>query len=143
MITVRELLENKKHGVVTTGPAARVYEALALMAQHDIGALPVLEDGRLVGVLSERDYARGVVLRGRSSRDMTVSELMSKPVVTVLREDTIEHCMQLMTARRVRHLPVVEQGQLIGIVTIGDAVKEIIRDQAHLIHELEHYIRGV
>jgi CBS domain-containing protein len=143
MITVRQLLENKKHGVVTTSPTARVYEALALMAQHDIGALPVLENGRLVGVLSERDYARGVVLRGRTSRDMSVSELMSKPVVVVHHDDTIDHCMQLMTARRIRHLPVVEQDQLAGIVTIGDVVKEIIRDQANLIHELEHYIRGV
>lgn len=143
MVTVRDLLEKKAEGVVTTVPSASVFAALGLMAQHDIGALPVLEGARLVGVLSERDYARGVVLRGRTSRDMTVAELMSKPVFTVRREDTIEYCMQLMTARRVRHLPVVEGDELVGIVTIGDVVKEIIRDQAHLIHELEHYIRGV
>src|SRR5262245_1016291 len=101
MITVRMLLENKPGGVVTTNPRASVYAALELLSRHDIGALPVLDGGRLVGVLSERDYARGVVLRGRSSRDMAVSELMSSPVVTVGLETTIEQCMALMTEKRV------------------------------------------
>jgi len=142
MITVRELLVNKPRGVVSTTPDTSVYDALVLMSQHDIGALPVLAGGRLVGVLSERDYARGVVLRGRSSREMCVGELMT-PAVVVQRGHTIEHCMTLMTERRVRHLPVVEQDALIGIVTIGDAVKEIISQQAHVIDELEHFIRGV
>jgi CBS domain-containing protein len=141
MITVRELLKGKVAGVVTTGPRGSVYEALALMQHHDIGALPVVENGRLVGLLSERDYARGVVLRGRSSRDMSVAELMS-PAVVVGLEHSIEDCMTLMTERRVRHLPVLTGGTLVGIVTIGDVVKQIITDQAHLIHELEHYIRG-
>ena len=141
MITVRELLQNKPAGVVTAGPNSRVYEALALMQRHDIGALPVVENGRLVGILSERDYARGVALRGRSSRDMSVGELMTSVVVVKL-DQTIQDCMTLMTERRVRHLPVVEHGVLVGIVTIGDVVKQIITDQAHLIHELEHYIRG-
>jgi CBS domain-containing protein len=141
MITVRELLECKARGVVTTDPRTSVYEALALMARHDIGALPVLEHGRLVGLLSERDYARGVVLRGRSSRDMAVGELMTDPVVVEL-ATSIEECMTLMTEHRVRHLPVLEDETLIGIVTIGDVVKQIITDQALLIHELEHYIRG-
>ena len=142
MITVRELLVNKPRGVVSTTPDMSVYDALVLMSQHDIGALPVLAGGRLVGVLSERDYARGVVLRGRSSREMCVGELMT-PAVVVQRGHTIEHCMTLMTERRVRHLPVVEQDALIGIVSIGDAVKEIISQQAHVIDELEHFIRGV
>ena len=141
MITVRDLLKSKAAGVVTTGPRGRVYDALALMQHHDIGALPVVDNGRLVELLSERDYARGVVLRGRSSRDMSVGELMSPPVVVGL-EHSIEDCMTLMTARRVRHLPVLTAGTLVGIVTIGDVVKQIITDQAHLIHELEHYIRG-
>src|SRR5262245_43619806 len=141
MITVRKLLQNKPDGVVTTGPGSSVYEALALMQRHDIGALPVVENGRLVGILSERDYARGVVLRGRSSKDMSVRELMTSAVVVEL-EQSIEDCMTLMTERRVRHLPVLEYGALVGIVTIGDVVKQIITDQAHLIHELEHYIRG-
>ncbi len=141
MVTVYQLLENKPRGVVTTTPHASVYEALALMAQNDIGALPVLKGGRLVGVLSERDYARGVVLRGRSSRDMAVAELMTEPVV-VSRENTIEDCMALMTRERVRHLPVIEGAALVGIVTIGDVVKQIMSEQALLIHELEGYIRG-
>ena len=141
MVNVYQLLENKPRGVVTTTPHASVYEALALMAQNDIGALPVMESGRLVGVLSERDYARGVVLRGRSSRDMAVAELMTEPVV-VSRENTIEDCMALMTRERVRHLPVIEGAALVGIVTIGDVVKQIMSEQALLIHELEGYIRG-
>jgi CBS domain-containing protein len=143
MITVQELLANKRGGVVTTSPDSSVYDALALMSQHDIGALPVLEDGRLVGVLSERDYARGVVLRGRSSREMTVGELMSTPPVVVGQGDSIEHCMTVVTEQRIRHLPVVENGALIGIVTIGDLVKATISHQALVIDELEHYIRGV
>jgi len=141
MITVRELLLGKPQGVLTTTPNTVVYEALVLMAESDIGALPVLEGERLVGVLSERDYARGVILRGRRSRDMRVSELMSAAVVVTL-EQTIEECMELMTDRRVRHLPVLEGSTLIGIVTIGDVVKEIISHQEHLIHELQHYIQG-
>lgn len=142
MITVRELLVNKPEGVVTTAPDTSVYEALALMAEHEIGALPVMEAGRLVGLLSERDYARGVVLRGRTSREMSVGELMT-PAVVVERRHSIEHCMTLMTEQRVRHLPVVENETLIGIVTIGDVVKQIISHQALVIDELEHYIRGV
>lgn len=142
MITVRELLVNKPARVVTTTPATSVYDALSVMAQHDIGALPVLEEGRLVGVLSERDYARGVALQGRSSREMSVGELMTNAVV-VERGHSIEHCMTLMTEHRVRHLPVLENDVLIGIVTIGDVVKEIISHQAGVIDELEHYIRGV
>ncbi|HEX6885067.1 MAG TPA: CBS domain-containing protein [Planctomycetota bacterium] len=142
MITVRELLRSKPSGVVTTGPRSSVYDALALMQRHDIGGLPVVDNGRLVGVLSERDYARGVVLRGRSSRDMTVAELMSPAVVVGLGQ-SIHDCMALMTAKRARHLPVLAEGVLVGIVTIGDVVKQIISDQAQTIDELEHYIRGV
>jgi CBS domain-containing protein len=142
MLTVRDLLARKPGGVVTTDPSTRVFEALALMAEHDIGALPVLERGRLVGLLSERDYARGVALQGRSSRDMAVGELMSPPVVVGL-GDTIQHCMSTMTEERARHLPVLEDGRLIGIVTIGDVVKSIIDDQAAHIDQLESYIRGV
>jgi CBS domain-containing protein len=141
MITVRDLLRSKAPGVVSTAPSSSVYEALALMKKHDIGGLPVLEGGRLVGLLSERDYARGVVLLGRSSRDMNVGELMS-PAVVVDLEQSIEDCMTLMTRERVRHLPVLTSGTLVGIVTIGDVVKAIISDQALHIHELEHYIRG-
>lgn len=142
MVTVRQLLENKAQGVVTTTPHETVYEALALMAKHDIGALPVVANGHLVGVFSERDYARGVVLRGRTSRQTSVGELMTRPIV-VDSTHSIQHCMSVMTTQRVRHLPVVENGELIGIVTIGDVVKQVIDEQAGLINELEHYIRGV
>lgn len=142
MTTVRDLLASKAARIVTTSPRASVYEALTSMAEHDIGALPVVEGGRLVGVLSERDYARGVVLRGRRSRDMTVAELMTDAVVVEL-DDSLEHCMSTMTERRVRHLPVLESGRLVGIVTIGDVVKQVIDHQAAHIDQLEHYIRGV
>lgn len=141
MQTVRELLAGRPRRVVTTSRRTSVFEALTLMAQHDIGALPVLDAANLVGILSERDYARGVALRGRSSRDMEVGELMAAPVV-VTPEDALQTCMERMTERRVRHLPVLENGVLIGIVTIGDIVKATMDEQALLIHELEGYIRG-
>jgi CBS domain-containing protein len=134
-------LAGRPRRVIATSRHTSVFEALALMAEHDIGALPVLEAGRLVGILSERDYARGVVLRGRSSRDMEVGELMAAAIV-VSPEQPLEACMELMTERRVRHLPVLENGVLVGIVTIGDVVKATIDGQAVLIHELEDYIRG-
>ncbi len=142
MITVRDLLANKPEGVVTTTPETSVYEALAAMAEHEIGGMPVLEHGELVGLFSERDYARGVVLRGRTSRETAVGELMTQPTRVRL-SDSIQHCMTLMTVERVRHLPVIDDGQLIGIVTIGDVVKQIIQEQALQIDQLENYIRGV
>ena len=142
MKTARDLLTTKGREVHAVAPDATVYDALALMAEKGVGAVIVLEGGRLVGILSERDYARGVILQGRTSRNMTVAELMSSPVLTVRLEQTIEDCMALMTARHVRHLPVVEREALLGIVTIGDVVKQIISEQEHLIRELENYIRG-
>ena len=140
MLTVRELLAQRPRQVVTTTRSTSVFEALRLMARHDIGALPVLDGMRLVGILSERDYARGVALRGRSSRAMTIEELMVTPFV-VGPDDLLATCMELMTDRRVRHLPVLEDGLLIGIVTLGDVVKATLDEQALLIHELEDYIR--
>lgn len=141
MTHVRHLLESKPDRLLCTHPGASVFEALETMSRHDIGALPVLEDGRLVGILSERDYARGIALRGRSSRETNVAELMVKPV-KVAPGDSIQHCMTLMTERRVRHLTVVEKGKLVGIVTIGDVVKQIISRQEVLISDLQDYIRG-
>jgi CBS domain-containing protein len=143
MITVRELLLAKSDKVWTVSPETSVYEALALMAKHDVGALPVMDGAKLVGILSERDYARGVALRGRTSSTMTVGELMTSPVLYVRLEQTISDCMALMTAKRVRHLPVVDHQALVGIVTIGDVVKHIISEQEHVIQDLENYIRGV
>lgn len=141
MQTVRELLVRRPRRVVTTTRSTSVFEALRRMAEHDIGALPVLDGTRLVGILSERDYARGVALRGRSSRDMTVEELMALPQV-VTPEDDLALCMERMTECRVRHLLVLEDGLLIGVVTLGDVVKATLDEQALLIHELEGYIRG-
>jgi CBS domain-containing protein len=142
MTTVRQVLQRKPPGVWTVGPQATAYEALALMAEMNIGAVLVIESDALVGIFSERDYARKVILMGRSSRETAVSELMSHPVVTVNPDIPIEACMALMTERHFRHLPVVEEGRLIGIVSIGDIGKAIIADQRVFIHDLESYITG-
>ena len=142
MITVRQLIANKNSTVWTVSREASVYEALELMSSKDVGAVLVTDGGHVIGILSERDYARGVVLVGRSSRQMTVAELMSTPVLYVRPEHTINDCMSLMTNKRVRHLPVLERDRLIGIVSIGDVVKQIISEQESRIQELENYIRG-
>ena len=140
--TVRSLLGAKGYAVHTIGPDASVREALELMASHDVGALCVVADGELVGLLSERDYARKVILKGRGSSDTRVSEIMSGDVVTVTSQQTVGDCMGLMTARRIRHLPVVENGQLAGLISIGDVVKGIIGEQRETIEQLEGYITG-
>jgi CBS domain-containing protein len=142
MKTVRSLLEVKGYEVWTIAPDASVYEALRLMADKNVGALLVLEGGELVGVISERDYARKVVLKGRSSRDTSVRDIMTADVVSVRPDQTVEECMALMTDRRVRHLPVVADRRLIGIVSIGDVVKSIITEQGFMIEQLTSYIVG-
>ncbi|MNE39377.1 inosine 5'-monophosphate dehydrogenase [compost metagenome] len=119
-----------------------VLDALRMMAEKNVGALPVIEEGQVVGVISERDYARKVVLQGRSSVGTPVRAIMSAPVITVESRQSIERCMTVMTDSHLRHLPVVEGGQLIGLLSIGDLVKEAIVEQANLIRQLEHYIRG-
>ncbi len=143
MITIRELLKTKPTDVWSVAPDATVYDALDVMAKKDIGALPVVEGGRVVGVFSERDYARKVILKGRSSKEMRVDELMSSPVLYVRPEQTIDDCMALMTEKRVRHLPVLEDDVLIGVITIGDIVKQIIVQQEYTIEQLENYIKGL
>lgn len=110
------------------------------MAEHEIGALPVLDGHTLVGILSERDYARKVVLLGRASKDTPVRDIMTSPVRTVTPDETIEHCMQLVTDRRIRHLPVLEDGRLIGVLSIGDLVKSVIEEQQQTLEQLERYI---
>ena len=142
MTTVHQLLASKGSEVVGIGPDATVYEALRLMGEHNIGALVVVEGGRLIGILSERDYARKVILKGKRSRETAVSEIMTPAPVTVQLADSVETCMQLMTERRVRHLPVLQDGRLAGIVSIGDAVKAIMAQQAFMIEQLEQYIGG-
>ena len=141
MKTVRQLLATKNSGLRTITSATHVIEALKLMAAHDIGALLVVDDGRLVGILSERDYARKIALLGKSSANVTVAEIMTAKVTSVHPEQTVDECMQLMTNGRFRHLPVLDQGKLVGILSIGDLVKEVIADQAAVIQHLETYIQ--
>jgi len=140
MISVRQLLQQKGDTVHTIGPEATVFEALKLMAEHNVGALLVLKEGELKGIISERDYARKVILHDRHSKKTRVSEIMTEQVVTVSPEQLLEDCMNLMTERRVRHLPVVERGRLIGVISIGDVVKALISQQAFLIEQLTRYI---
>ncbi len=145
MKTVAQVLKLKvKHNqqVHTIAPHQMVLEALMVMAEKNVGALPVLENGLVVGVISERDYARKLVLHGRSSVGTPVRDIMSSPVVTVDSHQTVETCMGIMTDSHLRHLPVVENGQLLGLLSIGDLVKEAIAEQADLIRQLEQYIRG-
>ncbi len=138
--TVRQILQAKGDAIWSVPPQASVFDALGLMAERDIGAVVVLDGARLVGILSERDYARRVILYGRTSKDTTVGELMTKEVWCVHPDQTVEDCMALMTDKHIRHLPVIENGVLVGLITIGDAVKYFIDDQEVLIHSLENYI---
>jgi len=142
MATVRQLLRTKGNEIWSVAPQATVYEALQIMSEKDVGALLVLDTGNLVGIFSERDYARKLILKGRFSKDTTVTELMTHEVLYVEPQSTIEDCMALMTAKRIRHLPVLEKERLIGVVTIGDVVKQIISDQEFTIRQLGTYITG-
>ncbi len=142
MRTVRQLLDGKKPGVFTVNVGDPVRTAIQAMADHFVGALPVLEDGRLVGIVSERDYARKVVLMGRKSTETTVGTILSAPVIHVGLQQTVNDCMMLMTEKRIRHLPVVENGELIGVISIGDCVKAVIDEQKHEIEDLRRYIAG-
>lgn len=141
MVQVRHLLEAKGHVVHTARPDETVLVALQRMAEHHIGALLVIGDGDLLGVISERDYARKVVLKGRSSRETPIGEVMALPV-TVTPEAGVEECMALCTERRVRHLPVIADGVIVGVVSIGDLVKAVIDEQAQEIEHLQRYIAG-
>jgi CBS domain-containing protein len=143
MRTVRQLLEGKKPGVVTIDAAEPVRTAIQLMADHFIGALPVLEAGRLAGIVSERDYARKVVLMSRSSKETRLREIMTPSVIYVHPAQSSEECMAVMTENRVRHLPVLDDhGRLVGLISIGDLVKGIISEQKFIIEQLQHYITG-
>jgi CBS domain-containing protein len=137
--TVRQMLVGKT-AIHSVSPEASVFDALALMAREDVGALLVLSHGALVGIFSERDYARKIILLGRTSRETTVREVMTPHVICVDPSWSAEQCMVLMTDRRVRHLPVTEEGQLVGVVSIGDVVRAVLEEQRDTIHTLEHYI---
>jgi len=136
------VLRDKGQAVWTIDVNALVLDALELMAEKEIGALMVMEDGRVAGVMSERDYARKVVLLGRSSKDTPVREIMTRKVLYVKPEQTVEECMALMTEKHVRHMPVLDGDSMIGVVSIGDIVKSVISEQQFLISHLENYIRG-
>jgi len=142
MTTVREILQAKGTDVFTIAPDKTVFDALTLMAAKEIGALVVVEDGSICGMVSERDYARKVILKGKFSRDTAVRDIMTSKVVYVSPENRIEECMALMTDKIVRHLPVMENDELTGIVSIGDVVKSVISDQEFIISQLESYITG-
>ncbi len=142
MKTARELLELKRPGIVSVSPEATVYEALELMAERHIGALLVMEGPQLVGVLSERDYARKVALNNRNSRETKVREIMTERVICIGPERTIDECMALMSERHIRHLPVLDGDTLIGLLSMRDLVQDTISEQRFLIEQLELYIRS-
>ncbi len=142
MKTVKEILEAKSHKLLSISPQTSVLDALKLMADKDVGALVVLDGDGLAGIFSERDYARKVILHGKSSKATPVSEIMTHKVVCVRPDQSVEECMALMTDKRIRHLPVLEGRQVIGVISIGDVVKEVISEQRFVIEQLEHYIHS-
>jgi CBS domain-containing protein len=140
--TVGSILRHKGHQVWSVSPDESVFQAISLMADRGIGALAVIADEMLVGIISERDYARKVVLQGKSSRDTRVRSIMTSPVITVSPEYTVDDCMRIVTSERIRHLPVVQDGRVIGVVSIGDLVRKVISTQRETIHYLQQYIVG-
>jgi CBS domain-containing protein len=142
MQTVQQLLGAKGGQVFSVSPGDSVRQAIEIMATRHVGALLVLDQDRLLGIISERDYARKVILMNRSSQDTSVRDIMTAPAVTVSPEASVHECMQLMTARRFRHLPVVEEGRVVGVLSIGDLVKAVIDEQSAHIEQLERYIAG-
>ena len=142
MTTIKQILDTKGYAVWSIHPQESVFAAIQQMAQKEVGALVVLEGEAIVGIISERDYARKVILKGRSSRATAVRDIMTPHVICVRLEQSLEECMTIVTERRIRHLPVLDSGRLIGIISIGDLVKTIIAEQQFIIEQLEHYISG-
>jgi CBS domain-containing protein len=142
MTAVRHILDQKGHQIWSVHPGDTVYDAIKMMADKDVGALLVLDGNKIVGIFTERDYARNVFLKGRASPQTLVGEIMVRDVVCVKPDKSIEEGMALMSAKRVRHLPVINDGELLGIVSIGDLVKSLISDREFVIEQLEHYVRG-
>ena len=142
MTTVNQMLKRKGHSVWSAALNASVYEALETMAEKHVGALVVLRDGKLASIFSERDYARKIILKEKSSKDTRVHEIMTQKVYYVKLDQTVEDCMALMTEKRIRHLPVVDDDQVVGLISIGDVVKSIISEQKFMIEQLEQYISG-
>jgi CBS domain-containing protein len=142
MRTVGQLLQTKGSEVFSVAPQDSVLRAIEVMATRHVGALLVMDQGSLIGIISERDYARKVILKNRSSHDTPVSDIMTSPAVSVTPEDTVHRCMEIMTAGRFRHLPVVKGGRVVGMLSIGDLVKAVIQEQTEHIEQLERYIAG-
>ena len=140
MKTVKQLVDEKPHKLLSIAPSMSVFEALQKMAEFDVGALVILDEGRLVGIFSERDYARKLILHGKSSRETRIEEIMTTRVVCIGPDRSAEECMALMTDKRVRHLPVLEDKKVVAVISIGDVVREMIDDQKHTIEQLEQYI---
>ena len=142
MKLVKHLLDSKGRHIISVAPGASVFEAIKIMADKTIGSLLVMEDDEICGIITERDYARKVIIKGRSSESTMVSEIMSTEVLTTSSSQSVNSCMELMTEKRIRHLPVVEDNRVIGMISIGDLVEAIISDQQEEIQQLEHYISG-
>ncbi len=142
MKLVQHLLDSKSHGIISVAANASVFDAIKLMAERTIGSLLVMDGDKLLGIVTERDYARKVIIKGRSSESTQVSEIMTADVCTAIPQDTVNNCMTIMSERKIRHLPVVDDGTVIGMISIGDLVQAIITDQKEEIEHLEHYISG-
>jgi CBS domain-containing protein len=140
--TVESVLKQKDQNIWSVAPEASVYDAIAMMASKHVGALLAISGGKLAGIISERDYARKIILQGKSSKHTQVREIMTSPVISVGPEQTVENCMRLMTNSRIRHLPVVQNEKVLGVVSIGDLVKWLVSAQEETIHQLQHYITG-
>ena len=140
MITVAGILNNKVTAVFSVTSNTTVYDAIKLMSEKNIGALPVVDNNQLSGIFSERDYARKIILQNRTSQDTLISEIMTSVVITITPQDSLEHCMEMMSSKKIRHLPVIENDQVVGIISIGDVVTAIIQSQKETINYLQTYI---
>lgn len=139
---VRNLLQTKGNDIFAVEPSIMVYRAIELMCEKNIGGLLIVENNKLVGIFTERDYARKLILKGKSSKDTPIRDLMTSNLITVTPDTSVDDCMRVMTGRKIRHLPVLENGQLVGLISIGDVVRFVIEEQKSIIEHLEHYITG-
>lgn len=141
-ITVKQLIDKKGNEIHAISPDATVFDAIKLMSERGVGALLVMQDGRLTGVISERDYTRKIILKGRSSSSTTVQEIMTSNIITLTPDNNVDQCMALMNENQIRHLPIVEDGRVIGVVTIMDVIKNILSEKEFIIEQMEQYIAG-